>query len=117
MSFYVGDIRATKVYLGDTLIYQDGFGKNLYKKAYGTSTFTDLTSTVTWNSVLNTFEVTVSNNVGDEIYITLDQQEPKADWSNVVFYYVCSQVSGTYTITCGTPFTDGTYLSLLFITL
>lgn len=117
MGFYVGDTRATKVYLGDTLIYQDGFGKKLFKKAYGTSTFTDITSTVTWNSGTLIFEVNVNNMPGDEIYVTIDNQEPKQDWSNVGFYYVCTQINGTFSIVNATPWTDGSQSSLLFITL
>ena len=117
MAFYVGDSIATKVYLGDTLIYLDGFGKNLYKKAYGTSTFTNLTSTVTWNSGTGIFEVNVNNIPGDEIFVTIDNQEPKPDFSNVGFYYVCTQITGTFSIINGTPWTDGSQRSLLFITL
>lgn len=117
MSFYVGDTRATRVYLGDTLIYQDGFGKRLFKKAYGASTFTDMSSYVAWDSNTSAFYATINNNVGDQVFVTVDNEEPKADFSNVGFYYVCTQVTGTFTLTLATPWTDGTNLSLLFLTL
>ena len=117
MGFYSGDSRATRVYLGNTLIYQDGFGKRMFKKAYGSSTFTDISSNVVWDSNTSAFYANISNNVGDQVFVTFDNEEPKADYSNVLFYYVCTQVSGTFTLTLATPWTDGTNLSLVFLTL
>lgn len=117
MEFYVGDTRATRVYLGDTLIYQDGWGKKLYKKNAGSTVFSDITSSVSWNAGQHIFQATVNNNIGDEVYITVDGEEPKPDYSNVGFYYVCTAVSGTFTIVNASPFTDGQNLSLVFLSL
>lgn len=106
-----------EVYLGGSLIYVNGFGKNVYKKTYGQSTFTDLTSSVVWDSNTSAYYANINNNIGDEIYVTIDGTEPNQDYSNVGFFYVCTQVSGTFSITIATPFTNGTSDSLLFLTL
>lgn len=106
-----------EVYFGQTLIFSDGFGKNVYKKNYGQSTFTDLTSSVVWDPNTSAYYATINNNIGDEIYVTVDGTEPKQDYSNVGFFYVCTQVAGTYSITVATPFTNGITQSLLFINL
>lgn len=106
-----------EVYFGQTLIFSDFFGKNVYKRPYGQSTFTDLTGSVVWDSNTYAYYAAINNNVGDEIFVTVDGTEPKQDYSNVGFYYVCTQVSGSYTITVATPFTNDITQSLLFITL
>lgn len=117
MVFYVGDTRATRVYLGDTLIYQDGWGKKLYKKNAGSNVYTDLTSSVSWNAGQNIFQAVVNNNIGDEVFVTIDGQAPQPDYSNVGFYYVCTAVTGTFSIVNATPFTDGQNSSLVFLSL
>lgn len=106
-----------KVYFGGSLIYMNGFGKNVYKKTYGQSTFADITNSVVWDPNTYAYYANINNNIGDEIYVTIDGTEPKQDYSNVVFFYVCTQVSGTFTITVAAPFTNGSAESLLFMTL
>lgn len=118
MGFYVGDTRATKVYLGDTLIYQDMTGKKLWKQEYGQSTFTDITSTLTWNSTDQRWEGTPTINVGDTIYATLDLNTPQADASNVCLFYMVAAKTGTYSaFLIGALFSDGTNTGPMMINL
>lgn len=117
MNINVGNFQSKKIYIGDNLVYIDGFGKKLYKRSYGATTFTDLTSSVTWNATTGRYECAINNNVGDEVFVTFDGEEPKPNYSNIVFYYVCASVTGTYTIITASPWTDGTTQSLVFMTL
>ena len=116
MGFYVGDTRATKVYLGDTLIYQDLTGKKLWKQAYGQSTFTDITSSATWNSTDKRWELSPSVGLGDTIYATVDLNTPQADASNVCLFYMCTAKTGTYSaILIGALFSDGVNTGALWV--
>lgn len=116
MGFYAGDSRATKVYLGDTLIYQDLTGKKLWKQAYGQTTFTDITSSLSWNSTDQRWEGSPVVGLGDTIYATFDLNTPQADASNVCLFYMCTGKTGTYSaLLIGTLFSDGIHTGAMWI--
>lgn len=117
MSINIGDTRAKKVYLGDTLIYQDLVGKKLWKLTYG-GALTEITSSLTWNSTDNRWEGTFTLGVGDIIYATMDLNQPQADASNVVLFYCCTSKTGTFAVMLiGALFSDGTNTGPLLLNL
>lgn len=63
---------------------------------------------INFNSNTGMFEKTISNNVGDQIVATTDDQQPSPDYSNISILYTCVQVSGTFTTYIGCVYTDGT---------
>lgn len=63
---------------------------------------------INFNSNTGMFEKTISNNVGDQIVATTDDQQPSPDYSNISILYTCVQVTGTFTTYIGCVYTDGT---------
>lgn len=109
MPIYIGDTRAKKVYLGDTLIYQDtfnGVGNAIWISYDGAQTWTQVTG-VSYTAGTGFF-VLINNNLNDQIVVTNDGQQPESDHSNWVTFYTCVQLTGTFTTYIGCRYTDGT---------
>ena len=115
MAIKVGDITAKKVYLGDTLIYrQQPVGRGVYMVAAGQTVPTQVIG-ITWYSNDSCFRKTISNNVGDMIYVTTDGEPPLLDTSNICLVYGCIQVSGTFTAVTGCYYSDGEHEGPLYL--
>lgn len=108
---------ASKVYLGNKLIAQDKYGTKVYLLRSGQQTFQDLTSNVTWDAGDQLFKITVNNNVGDQVYVTYDGNEPQPDLSNVSIFYQCYYLSpgGSFVTLIGCQFKDSTRKSGIII--
>lgn len=107
MGFYVGDKRASKLYLGDTLVYQDLVGKALWRQPYG-GPLQNITNSLSWNANDGRWEASPTVNLGDTIYATMDGQAPAADGSNIVLFYMVTAKSGTFSVMLiGALFSDG----------
>ena len=84
MPINIGDTRAKKVYLGDTLIYQEQPKSNaVFFKANGQGSWVQVT--VTWNT--DHYECAPATNPGFVVALTTDGNEPAADLSNVNGYF------------------------------
>lgn len=84
MPINIGDTRAKKVYLGDTLIYQEQPKSNaVFFKANGQGSWVQVA--VTWNT--DHYECAPATNPGFVVALTTDGNEPAADLSNVNGYF------------------------------
>ena len=104
MPINIGDTRAKKVYLGDTLIYQE-----LPKSTavYYRNSISDPWTAVTVSWSTDHFECSPSTMPGFQVAVT-DGNEPDAQLSNVHAYFVWT--SGTsFGIVAIVPFYDGTH--------
>lgn len=85
MPLNIGDTRAKKVYLGDTLIYQEQPKSNaVFFKANGQGAWVQVA--VSWNT--DHYECAPATNPGFIVALTVDGNEPSADMSNVNGYFM-----------------------------
>lgn len=90
-------------------------GKSVYIVPAGQSTPVEVTG-ITYNSSTGSFEKTISNNIGDQIYVTTDGLPPQMDMSNICLFYTCVSASGAFVSWTACLYTDGTRTAPIFIT-
>ena len=84
MPINIGDTRAKKVYIGDTLIYKEQPKANaVFFKANGSGAWVQVA--VTWNT--DHYECAPATNPGFIVALTTDGNEPAADMSNMNGYF------------------------------
>lgn len=104
MPINIGDTRAKKVYLGDTLIYQEQPKSNaVFFKANGQGSWVQVA--VTWNT--DHYECAPATTPGFVVALTTDGNEPAVDMSNMNALFQWTSGS-SFGINAAVPFTSTT---------
>ncbi len=104
MPMYIGETRAKKVYLGDTLIYKEQPKSNaVFFKANGSGAWVQVS--VTWNT--DHYECAPATSPGFIVVLTTDGNEPDATFSNANGFFQWTSGS-SFGINAVVPFTSTT---------
>lgn len=71
---------------------------------------------ITWNSSQNLFEKTINNSPRDIVMVTIDGNPPAADMSNIILFYQCQSLTGSFVTWISCAFTDGVHTGPIYLT-